>query len=54
MFGTASKQFGIVVDGMESPNEYRRPGEGGDPVSYVLKSLDSRLRGNDGKLREKK
>ena len=28
--------------------DFRRPREGGDPVSFDKKSLGSRLRGNDG------
>src|ERR1700736_2993400 len=29
-------------------NIFRRPREGGDPVAFVKKTLDSRFRGNDG------
>ncbi len=33
---------------MTPTNQNRRPREGGDPVSFSQKTLDSRLRGNDG------
>ena len=35
-------------------NKVRRPREGGDPVSCAVKPLDSRLRGNDGNVEERR
>jgi hypothetical protein len=38
----------MTVNSDSAIKDFRRPREGGDPVSFDEKSLGSRLRGNDG------